>query len=90
MDAYRLLLVMSRPESGISDYWRTRITNLLGTVPQEPRVYAEVVEDEPVVEEDELQQMWSLRVDEKPMKLVRYQPGGPINIKDTNENSYRS
>ncbi len=21
--------------------------------------------------------MWSLRVDEKPMKLVRYQPGGP-------------
>lgn len=54
MDAYRLLLVMSRPESGISDYWRTRITNLLGTVPQEPRVYAEVVEDEPVVEEDEL------------------------------------
>ena len=45
MDAYRLLLVMSRPESGISDYWRTRITNLLDTVPQEPRVYAEVVEE---------------------------------------------
>lgn len=52
MDAYRLLLVMSSPESGISDYWRTRITNLLDTVPQEPRVYAEVVEDEPIVEED--------------------------------------
>ena len=47
MDAYSLLLVMSRPESGISDYWRTRITNLLDTVPQAPRVYAEVVEEEP-------------------------------------------
>lgn len=52
MDAYRLLLVMSSPESGISDYWRTRITNLLNQMPQEPRNYAEVVEDEPVVEED--------------------------------------
>lgn len=51
MDAYSLLLVMSRPESGISDYWRTRITNLLDTVPQEPRVYAEVVEEEPAVVE---------------------------------------
>ncbi len=52
MDAYRLLLVMSRPESGISDYWRTRIRNLIDQIPKEPRVYAEVVEDEPVVEED--------------------------------------
>lgn len=43
---------MSSPESGISDYWRTRITNLLNQMPQEPRNYAEVVEDEPVVEED--------------------------------------
>ena len=47
MDAYRLLLVMSRPESGISDYWRTRIRNLIDQIPKEPRVYAEVVEEEP-------------------------------------------
>ena len=43
---------MSSPESGISDYWRTRIRNLIDQIPKEPRVYAEVVEDEPIVEED--------------------------------------
>ena len=43
---------MASPQSGISDYWRTRIRNLIDQIPKEPRVYAEVVEDEPIVEED--------------------------------------
>ena len=42
----KLLIAMASPQSGISDYWRSRVQDLLNQVPKEPRNMVEVVEDE--------------------------------------------
>ena len=43
-DIYDLLKLLSM-DSGISDYWKQRILQILARVQQEPRNYCEVVED---------------------------------------------
>ena len=53
MDAYKLLVLMASPESGISDYWRNRIKDMIAQVPQEPRHFVEIVTDEPEVKLEE-------------------------------------
>lgn len=45
MNALALLKVMAHENSGISEYWRLRIQNLINSVPTEPRNMVEVVED---------------------------------------------
>lgn len=44
-----LLSVMSSEHSGISDYWRNKLKNILAQVPQEPLNMVEIVLDEPTV-----------------------------------------
>lgn len=48
---FKLLSAMASPQSGISDYWRNKLQDVLRQVPQEPRNMAEVVEDDPPVAE---------------------------------------
>lgn len=51
-----LLIAIASEQSGVSSYWRERIQVFLDATPQEPRYWAEVVEDEieepPVAETD--------------------------------------
>ena len=53
---FKLLTTMASEHSGISEYWRNKLKDVLVQVPQEPRAMAEVVEDEveepPVAETD--------------------------------------
>ena len=44
MNALALLKVMAHESSGISEYWRLRIQNLINSVPTEPRNMVEVVD----------------------------------------------
>lgn len=49
---FKLLTAMASSPSGISEYWRNRLNEVLVQVPQEPRNMAEVVvEEEPTVAE---------------------------------------
>ena len=45
----KLLLAMASEHSGISDYWRNKLKDVLAQVPQEPRNMVEIVLDEPTV-----------------------------------------
>ena len=46
MDAIHLLRLMASENSGISEYWRSRVSELINQIPQEPRNMVEIVEDE--------------------------------------------
>lgn len=49
---FKVLSAMASEHSGISDYWRNKLKDILAQVPQEPRNMVEVVlDDEPPVAE---------------------------------------
>lgn len=43
---FKLLSAMASEHSGISDYWRNKLNDVLAQVPQEPRNMVEVVEED--------------------------------------------